>query len=228
MVDGVRASASAHLGGGLAFLADGSLLLGAGDGAGAGFAERLQDPESLSGKILRLNPDSTNEGRPDDLVWAMGLRNPFRIATTPDGERVLAADVGSDAGRAVEELTLVAPGENHGWPHAEGPSDQDGYTDPILWYRHSTGCRSIIGGSFLPAKSGASARYAFGDFVCGKVWIATLDGDGVTSLDLVAQLENGVSSVRAASDGSIYVTSTGPTGPESSTVQRIVPEAAVD
>ena len=82
--------------GDLHFLADGTLLVGNGDGADAAFADplalRAQDLNSTNGKILRINKDGT---APADnpffdgtksarsKVWLYGVRNPFR--DEPDG-----------------------------------------------------------------------------------------------------------------------------------------------
>lgn len=113
---------------------------------------RAQDPRSLAGKVLRIDPATglglpSNPyftGDPDDLesrVWGLGLRNPFRAALQPgtgslDPQlaapgRLYVADVGT---AEYEELNLFdMPGLNGRWPCFEGPDPQflySGYQRP--------------------------------------------------------------------------------------------------
>ncbi|HKO81951.1 MAG TPA: PQQ-dependent sugar dehydrogenase [Chitinophagaceae bacterium] len=103
-------------------------------------AFRSQMLSSLSGKLLRLDPN-TGDGMSSNpffdaaaprsaksRVWALGFRNPFRMSIKPgtgstnpsDGHigEIFVGDVGF--GQA-EELNIVkAPGQNFGWPIYEG------------------------------------------------------------------------------------------------------------
>ena len=99
-------------------------------------AYRAQTTASMAGKILRLDPQ-TGGGLPDNpfwtgdpydeasRVWALGLRNPFRFAVSPqdpfnpERTELYVGDVGD--GR-YEEIDRVEGGENFGWPCFEGPS----------------------------------------------------------------------------------------------------------
>ncbi|HZJ71976.1 MAG TPA: PQQ-dependent sugar dehydrogenase, partial [Planctomycetota bacterium] len=109
-------------------------------------AFRAQDLRSLSGKVLRIDPETglgypSNpffDGDPASLasrVWALGLRNPFRMSLVPGTgaadpavgapNLVLVGDVGWNTW---EELNLVRTGgENFGWPCYEGNPAQGGY-----------------------------------------------------------------------------------------------------
>lgn len=103
-------------------------------------ANRAQMVDSLSGKVLRVDP-GTGAGLPDNpffdaaspgaarsKVWALGLRNPYRASLWPDsGSHSQGnADPGTlfigDVGRnAWEEINIVeAAGQNFGWPIYEG------------------------------------------------------------------------------------------------------------
>lgn len=132
-----------HYGGGLLFLADGTLLLGIGDD---GVPEKAQDLGSTRGKVLRFLPDgSLPEDNPEiggirSLVYAYGLRNPFRIHRDDATGRLYVCDVGQQAWEEVNELV---PGANYGWPIVEGAlADNPGieppanYRDPALALRH--------------------------------------------------------------------------------------------
>jgi hypothetical protein len=70
-------------------------------------------------------------------IYAYGLRNPFRMTFTPTGQ-LLVADVGD---KSFEELNLITPGGNYGWPGAEGlcTSNCAGLIDPVYNYPHGNG-----------------------------------------------------------------------------------------
>ena len=158
---GIPACFASHTIGTLAFGSDQTLFVGTGDAgsfeqpdAGGLYPEcfgegrldasedvgayRAQSLSSLSGKILRLDPE-TGLGLPSNpfwtgdsadnasRVWAMGLRNPFRFSvdaaegsTDPaDGlpGTLYVADVGW---YFWEEMNISRGGENFGWPCYEG------------------------------------------------------------------------------------------------------------
>ena len=117
VLDGI-AKAGNHDGGALAFGPDGMLYAGVGD---AGVPARAQDPASLNGKILRMDPlgDPPPEDPnpdPDSLVWSMGHRNVQGLAWDSRG-RLWATEFGQDT---FDEVNLIEPGGNYGWPEVEG------------------------------------------------------------------------------------------------------------
>ncbi|MDY6998370.1 MAG: PQQ-dependent sugar dehydrogenase [Actinomycetota bacterium] len=131
-----------------------------------------QDLTNIHGKILRLNRDGTpaadnpfiDAADPNtQLIYAYGFRNPFRFDFAPDGT-LLAGDVGE---ASWEELNVIVPGGNYGWPHAEGVCDGCGYINPLYAYPHSedSGSGSIT--SVL-----VYAGDALGDQYTNKVFIA--------------------------------------------------------
>ena len=95
-----------------------------------------------------------------------------------------------DVGEASrEELDIIAPGLNYGWPIMEGsicfdpPQDCDttGLEPPVLDYERDLG-RSVIAGivyngTELPELTGL---FIYGDFVSGRVWTLDFDGAQVT------------------------------------------------
>lgn len=119
-----------HFGSRLLWLPDGTLLLALGDGGnpptridGELAREQAQKLSSQLGKILRLRddgtvpPDNPFVGRADadPAVWSYGHRNIQGLARDPDTGRVWANEHGSRGG---DELNLLAPGANYGWPRA--------------------------------------------------------------------------------------------------------------
>lgn len=129
--------AQVHNGGRLAFGPDGMLYVTTGD---ARQPELSQDPTSLAGKVLRVTPDgepapgNPEEGSP---VWTLGHRNVQGLGWDAQ-DRLYASEFGQDLW---DELNLLEPGRNYGWPEVEGPGGQDaadaGFTDPLVWWRPS-------------------------------------------------------------------------------------------
>ncbi|WP_229054592.1 sorbosone dehydrogenase family protein [Aeromicrobium sp. Leaf350] len=126
ILDGIPA-APTHDGGRIAFGPDDMLYVTVGD---ANDRPAAQDPESLSGKILRMTPDG---GVPEDnpipgsLTYSYGHRNPQGIAWAEDGT-MFASEFGQDTW---DELNVITPGGNYGWPEAEGIAGDSQYIDPV-------------------------------------------------------------------------------------------------
>ncbi len=174
MTTGAPITHESHGAGTLMFGEDGTLLASMGEGASFDTADvggprtassntalidgiitpeedvgalRAQMIDSLSGKILRLDPE-TGDGVPSNpfynsaqpraarsRVWAMGLRNPFRFCVRPGTGSTNPADadpgtiyVGDVGWNTREELSVVDHGGvNLGWPLFEGLEPQSQY-----------------------------------------------------------------------------------------------------
>ncbi|WP_304452988.1 sorbosone dehydrogenase family protein [Nocardiopsis sp. YSL2] len=126
ILDGLP-KAGSHNGGRIAFGPDDLLYVGTGDAAQGPLA---QDTDSPAGKILRVTGDGEPaEGNPfDNHVYSYGHRNVQGLAWDADG-RLYATEFGADA---LDEVNLIEPGANYGWPEVEGPGGGDEYTDPLL------------------------------------------------------------------------------------------------
>ena len=130
-------STADHHGGGIAFGNDGKIYLATGDNLDPASSQDLTSPR---GKILRINPDGTvptdnpfydGAGPNYDAIWALGLRNPFRIYYDAPTGRLFIGDVGGNfTGTATEELNIGARGANYGWPNVEGPSNPPAILTP--------------------------------------------------------------------------------------------------
>jgi glucose/arabinose dehydrogenase len=121
-------AASVHDGGRIAFGPDGKLYVATGE---AGNRQLAQDRSSLGGKILRINPDgSIPSDNPDPAspVWSFGHRNIQGLAWDSAG-RLWATEYGANR---VDELNLIQPGGNYGWPMAEGSAGTEGLIDPVI------------------------------------------------------------------------------------------------
>jgi len=119
--------ASNHDGGRLAFGPDGMLYVTAGDASNPGNA---QDVASLGGKILRITPEGQVPGDnpfPGSPVWSYGHRNPQGIGWDSRGT-MWASEFGQNTW---DELNIIRPGSNYGWPTVEGVGGDPKYTDPV-------------------------------------------------------------------------------------------------
>jgi aldose sugar dehydrogenase len=110
-----------HYGSKLAWMPDGTLLMSIGD-RGVN-PPRAQDLGDHAGKLLRLNDDGTVPednpfvGRDDVLpeIYSYGHRNIQGLIVHPETGAIWATEHGPRGG---DELNLVLPGENYGWPVA--------------------------------------------------------------------------------------------------------------
>ncbi|MFG2028988.1 PQQ-dependent sugar dehydrogenase [Streptomyces sp. NPDC048825] len=114
-----------HNGGRLAFGPDGYLYASTGDAQNTALA---QDRNSLNGKILRLTTSGDPApGNPFGThVYSLGHRNPQGLAFDRNG-RLWSAEFGNTR---FDELNLIKPGANYGWPTCEGTCSVAGMTNP--------------------------------------------------------------------------------------------------
>ncbi len=130
--DCIGCDALSHTAGTLVFGRSRELFISIGDGADYNGPTRVglrtQNLDSLSGRVLRINPDtgegiagnpwynaavpSSNRSR----TWSYGFRNPFRITLNPLDDEPFVGDVGTSY---YEEIN-TGKGRNFGWPCYEG------------------------------------------------------------------------------------------------------------
>ena len=177
--------ANNHNGGTLRFGPDGKLYDSMGEDAQACLA---QDDSTLHGVILRLEvnnlpgtpggPPSIGVITPSDnpqvgssnlntrLIYAYGLRNPYRFHIDPANGDLFIADVGQ--GR-YEEIDLASTGAlNFGWPHFEGPVVFQGScvaiapVAPIFYYGRSGGLAAVMSAGIYRAPLLAASVFPVG------------------------------------------------------------------
>lgn len=194
VLDGIP-KASNHDGGRLAFGPDGFLYVSTGD---AGDPASSQDPSSLAGKILRLTPDggpAPGNPIPDSPVFSLGHRNVQGLGWAADG-RMFASEFGQNT---FDELNLITPGANYGWPVVEGTGGVDrGFTDPLATWPTSDASPSGL------------AVTAEGVYLAGlrgqRLWRVPLTADGVGQPQALLAGELGrLRAVAPAPDGSLWV-----------------------
>jgi quinoprotein glucose dehydrogenase len=167
VLEGIPAAAR-HSGGMLAFGPDGLLYVGTGDATRAPIA---QSRRSLGGKILRIRSDgSIPEGNPDEgsPVYALGLRNVQGFDWDFVSGRMFATmhgPTGEWAHFDRDEINVIVPGGNYGWPKVLGAPGDPRFVDPLLEY--------------TPAVAPADARFYQGPITewSGDFFFATLRGE---------------------------------------------------
>lgn len=126
LIDDIPAS-DRHNGGRMTFGPDGMVYIGTGDATESGNA---QDSTSLAGAILRVTPDGDvppDNPDPGSPVYSFGHRNVQGLAFDADG-RLWASEFGN---HEQDELNLIEPGRNYGWPEVEGIAGDDRFVDPL-------------------------------------------------------------------------------------------------
>ena len=169
ILDGIP-GASIHDGGRVRFGPDGMLYITTGDAARP---ELSQDLGSLAGKILRVEgdgsvpPDNPFPGRP---IYSYGHRNPQGIDWHEPTKLLFSTEHGP-VGR--DELNVIKPGGNYGWPHIAGKGGDARYIDPVIDF----GLESI-------APSGASFASTGPREVLGNLFIACLRGEQLVYVEV--------------------------------------------
>jgi glucose/arabinose dehydrogenase len=151
-----------HNGGRIAFGPDGMLYAGTGE---TGDRELAQNMSSLGGKILRMTPDGqvpSDNPTAGSLVYSPGHRNVQGLAWDPSG-RLWASEFGQDTW---DELNLIEPGKNYGWPVVEGIAHHAGFVDPVeQWHTDEDSPSGIA-------------------YAAGCIWMAALKGERLWRIPL--------------------------------------------
>lgn len=191
ILDGIP-KARGHNGGRMAFGPDGKLYIGTGD---AGERERSQDRDSLGGKILRINPDgSVPADNPfGTAVWSYGHRNVQGLAWD-DGGRMWATEFGQNTW---DELNVITPGGNYGWPVVEGVGEREGFVDPVVVWRPEEASPSGL----LYLEGNLYAASLRGE----RLWVMLTADPAGTATDTLVGGPGRLRDVVAAPDGTIWV-----------------------
>lgn len=125
--------------------------------------------------------------------WAVGFRNPWRLAFDSATGLLWCGDIGL---HGHEEIDLVERGANYGWDYREGVgrglrSAPKGlsFAEPVWDYDHSEGL-SITGGFVYHGENfpELEGKYLCGDYALGKIWALTPDGRNSVGHDRVVQI----------------------------------------
>src|SRR5262245_36989750 len=130
-----------HDGGRIAFGPDGMLYIGTGDSTHPGLA---QDLHSLAGKILRVTADGeipADNPFAGSPVYSYGHRNVQGLAWHPQTGALFASEHGPSGEfglQAHDEINLIKPGGNYGWPEATCAVSRPKLVDPLVCWPDTT------------------------------------------------------------------------------------------
>lgn len=186
-----------------------------------------QEPGSLRGKVLRLREDGTPAPgnpfagkagyRPE--IYSMGHRNQLGLTIHPVTGAVWSAEHGPNGG---DELNIILPGRNYGWPDVslgrdydgpwQGAFQKDGIERPIVYWMPSIAVSDLLfytGDRFPQWKGNAlvgSMRY--GEIAnTGHLQriVFNANGDEIRREMMLTDLRQRIRAVKQAPDGSIYL-----------------------
>ena len=180
-----KVSGDGHFAHRIAFAPDGTLFLSSGD------RQKMEPAQDLSGDLGKVhhltdegapapgNPWASRGGRAASF-WSIGHRNPLGLAFAPDG-RLWSTEMGPQGG---DEVNLILPGRNYGWPRVsygshygggEIPDDHKrrGYEEPKVWWNPSVSPGSLL------IYSGDLFKDWKGDAIIGA-----LSGQGLIRVDI--------------------------------------------
>ena len=223
---------------------DGLLYLCVGDTQSDPLLNQVsQDPDSLLGKIIRIDPralapsgEKPHRGalaamaavpmaQPE--IWLTGLRNPWRFSFDPESGDLFLPDVGRFHWEELNIVPAETAGANHGWPLAEGYeclidcARRDDLAWPVFGYAHDGRRCAIVGGAHLPAGTlrSRTGSYVFGDFCSGEVWQVRRGDNGALVRRLALTGLNPVAITRGP-DGDVLIAD----GPQGAIWRLVLPE----
>lgn len=223
-----------HFGSRLAWLPDNTLLVSIGDGGnppvqldGDLIRNQAQNLNVQLGKIVRLNDDGSipadnpfvNTANAEPSIWSYGHRNIQGLAFDPVTQRVWSTEHGSRGG---DELNLIAPGENYGWPVVtfsreysggviSSEQSRPGMVDPRLVWTPATAPSglTVYRGDRFPEWQG---KLFAGGLVSQDVRQIEVDEIGRVVNESSIPIGQRVRDVRQGPDGYLYVLTDAPNG----------------
>ena len=219
ILDGLAAG-PIHDGGRIHFGPDGLLYVSTGE---AGNQALAQDPDSLSGKMLRLR-DFRGEGRAE--VISRGHRNVQGFDWQPRTGRLFATEFGPDSN---DEVNLIRRGGNYGWPEVQGDAGAPRFVPALVDYEQVI---APSGATFVSKPGSAwSGGFLLAALVGEQLRLVTFDGAEVTGDEPLFEGRYGrLRTVVEGPDGAIYALTNNTDGRGSpregdDRVLRIVPPA---
>ena len=186
-----------------------------------------QEPDSLRGKVLRL----TDEGRPAPgnpfagrpgyrpEIYSLGHRNQLGLTIHPSSGALWSAEHGPNGG---DELNIILPGRNYGWPDVslgrdydgpwQGQFQKDGIERPIVYWMPSIAVSDLLfytGDRFPQWKGNALVgAMRYGEIAnTGHMQriVFNANGDEIRREMLLTDLRQRIRAVKQAPDGTIYL-----------------------
>lgn len=210
---------NAHYGGRLAWLPDNTLILTTGDGFD--YREQAQRRENHIGSIIRLNPDGSvpadnpfaDSDQYQGAIYSYGHRNVQGLVYDHERDSLIAHEHGPRGG---DEINLIRPGANYGWPITTRGLDytgarvtpfteREGIESPLLHWTPSIAPSgmTVYRGDLFPEWQG---DLLVGGLVTRQVHRVSLDnGRAEKAGVLFGEIGDRIRDVRTGPDGAIYL-----------------------
>ena len=198
-----------HNVGALEFGPDGKLFATVGE---IFLPDLAQDPSSLNGKILRINDDGSvpaDNPTSDSYIYSMGHRNPQGLAFHPETGELWSTEHGpsEEQGCCMDEINLIKPGMNYGWPVIKGSQIQAGFESPV-YHSGDTTTWAPTGGVFV-TQGGWKGSLLFTGLRGQALYRATFDSSDPHKIENVErflyQQYGRLRNVAEGPDGKIYI-----------------------
>lgn len=215
---------------------DGFLYIGVGDSPNGGAEKTAQNPESLLGKILRIDPGGANfvdpyvippgnpyaNGGGAPQIWSIGAQNPLRFSFDRANGNMWVVDAGKVQFGEIDYLPVAqgaGEGANLGWPYKDGKEagpSPDGapsalVTPLVVAPANGTDCPLIGGFVYRGSITELQGVYIYGDHCSGTVR-GLLQRKGIVLDDKAIGPQLGSNSLVAFAEdnqGELYVVTSG-------------------
>ena len=209
-------SKTIHFGSRIEFDGKGHIFFALGDRDDRPAVQKL---EFHNGKLIRLKLDGTI---PDDNpfikkpnaqkeIWSLGHRNPQGIAFDSTTQELWLGEMGPRGG---DELNLIKPAANYGWPEVTFGRE---YWGPSIGVKEKTGIEAPVA-HWVPSISPSGITFYAGDLIPqwkGNLFMGTLSGTHLRRLviknqkvieqeELLKDLGQRFRNVRTGPDGALY------------------------
>jgi glucose/arabinose dehydrogenase len=216
LVDDVRGG-RVHDGGRVKIGPDGKLYWTMGESGSPDLAQSL---DTLNGKILRLNPDGSIPAEnpfPGSPIYSYGHRNPQGLAWQPGTGLLFAIEHGPSGQQSCcDEVNLIVPGQNYGWPRASGDQIAEGMVPPLVHSGTSSATTWAPGGATFVTTGPWAGSLLFVGLRGESLYRVTLDplgGQSIVGLERHFQGQYGrLRDVVEGPDGALYLTTSNKDG----------------